>query len=134
MFWSLLQKLGGKGITFLVMILLARMLTPEDFGLIGLLMVFIQVSQVLIEGGFNLALIQKKDTDEEDYSSVFYINLIASLFLYTLLFVSAPYIAEFYDQHILLKLIRSFSIVFIINAFSYVQEARLTKEVRFKTL
>jgi len=134
MFWSLLQKLGGKGITFLVMILLARMLTPEDFGLIGLLMVFIQVSQVLIEGGFNLALIQKKDTDEEDYSSVFYINLGVSVFLYLILFFAAPYIADFYHQHSLIILIRAFSLVFIINAFSYVQEARLTKEVKFKTL
>lgn len=134
MFWSFLQKVGGKGISFAIMILLARLLTPKDFGLIGLMMIFVQVSQVLIEGGFNLALIQKKDTDEEDYSSVFYINLIASLFLYTLLFIAAPYIADFYDQPILVKLVRSFSIVFIINAFSYVQEARLTKEVRFKTL
>jgi O-antigen/teichoic acid export membrane protein len=134
MFWSFLQKVGGKGISFAIMIVLARLLTPKDFGLVGLMMIFIQISQVLIEGGFNLALIQKKDTDEEDYSSVFYINLILSIFLYIILFIAAPYISDFYEQPILIQLIRSFSIVFIINAFSYVQEARLTKEVRFKTL
>lgn len=134
MFWSLIQKVGGKGISFLIMILLARLLTPKDFGLIGLVMVFIQVSQVVIEGGFNLALIQKKDTDEEDYSSVFYINLAVSIFLYLVLFTAAPYIADFYHQHSLINLTRAFSFVFIINAFSYVQEARLTKEVKFKTL
>jgi len=134
MFWSFLQKVGGKGISFVITILLARLLTPKDFGLIGLLMVFIQVSQVMIEGGFNLALIQKKETDEEDYSSVFYINLIVSILFYIILFFAAPYVAAFYHQPVLINLTRAFSIVFIINAFSYVQEARLTKEVRFKTL
>lgn len=134
MFWSLLQNIGNKGIQFVVMLILARLLTPEAFGLIGMLMIFIQVSQTLVQAGFSQALIQKKDTDEEDYSSVFWINLVISIALYLILYVSAPLIAHFYDQPQLTNLARGFAFVFIINAFSYVQDARLTKQMRFKTL
>lgn len=126
--------MGNRGINFIVMIVLARLLTPKIFGLIGMLLIFIQVSQVLVIGGFNQALIQKKNTDEEDYSSVFWINLVVSVLIYIVLFFSAPLISYFYQQPILTKLLRAFSLVFVINAFSYVQEARLQKEMRFKTL
>lgn len=115
-------------------IALARILTPKDFGLIGMLMIFIQISQAAVDGGFNLALIQKKDTDEEDYSSVFYINLVISITLYLVLFFTAPLIADFYHQPVLTSLTRVLTFVFVLNAFSFVQEARLTKEIRFKTL
>jgi O-antigen/teichoic acid export membrane protein len=134
MVWSLLQKAGSRGIAFVVLILLARLLTPRDFGLIGMLMIFIQISQTIVDGGFNLALIQKKDTDEEDYSSVFYINLVVSSVLYLIIFFGAPFIADFYNQAELTVLTRVLATVFIINAFSYVQEARLTKEMHFKKL
>lgn len=134
MFWSLLQNVGGKSIMFIVMIILARLLTPEIFGLIGMLMIFVQVSQALVVGGFNQALIQKKDTDEEDYSSVFWINLSVSILIYGILFFAAPLIANFYDQPTLIELTRVLSLVFVINAFSYVQEARLSKKMQFKTL
>lgn len=134
MFWSLLQQVGGKGISFIVVIILARLLTPEIFGLIGMLMIFIQLSQVLVRAGFNQALIQKKEVDEEDYSSVFWINLVVSLLIYGILYISAPFIAEFYDQPILVKLTRVLTLIFVINAFSYVQQARLQKEMQFKTL
>jgi O-antigen/teichoic acid export membrane protein len=134
MFWSLLQNVGGRGVTFIVTIILARLLTPEAFGLIGMLMVFIQVSQTLIVSGFNQALIQKKDSDEEDYSTVFWINLTVSMGLYILLFITAPLIACFYKQPILIELTRALCIVFVINSFSYVQETRLMKKMQFKTL
>jgi len=133
-FWSLLQNVGSRGVTFVVMIVLARLLTPEIFGLIGMLMIFIQLSQILVQAGFNQALIQKKEIDEEDYSSVFWINLGVSLLIYGILFAGAPWISIFYEQPVLTKLTRVLSLVFIINAFSYVQEARLTREMRFKTL
>ena len=133
-FWSFIQKIGSRGISFAIMILLARLLTPADFGLIGMLMIFIEISQAIVDGGFNLALIQKKDTDEQDYSSVFYINLAASFGLYFILFFFAPLIAEFYSQPLLVDLVRVLSFVFVINAFSFVQEARLTKEIEFKKL
>ncbi len=134
LFWSFLQKIGSSGISFVVMILLARLLAPVDFGLIGMLMIFIQISQAVVDGGFNLALIQKKETDEEDYSSVFFINLAVSFVLYFILFFTAPFIADFYSQPLLIELVRVLSLVFIFNAFSFVQEAKLTKEIKFKTL
>ena len=134
MFWSFLQRFGTKGISLLTMILLARILTPKDFGLIAMIMIILQISQAVIDGGFNLALIQKKDADDDDYSSVFYINLIGSFILYVLVFFTADLISYFFDQPLLTKLIRVLSLVFIVNAFSFVQETKLTKEIKFKTL
>src|SRR5699024_9785669 len=91
-------------------------------------------SQVLIRAGFNQALIQKKDPDEEDYSSVFWLNLAVSILIYGILYFSAPFIAKFYQQPILIRPTRVLSLIFIINAFSYIQQARLQKEMQFKTL
>lgn len=133
-FWSFLQTVGSGGIQFIATLILARILTPGDFGLIGMLTIFITVSQTLVSAGFNQALIQKKETDEEDYSSVFYINLVISICLYGILFFTAPLIADFYHQPILISLTRVLALIFIINAFSYVQQVRLIKEMRFKTL
>jgi O-antigen/teichoic acid export membrane protein len=133
-FWASIQKIGSRGISLIVTIILARILAPSDFGLIGMLTVFIAISQTLVNAGFSQALIQKKNADEEDYSSVFYINLVASIFLYGILFFSASLIADFYHQPVLVDLTRILALIFIINAFSYVQETRLTKEIRFKTL
>lgn len=133
-FWSFLQNVGSQGISIITIIVLARILTPRDFGLIGMLTIFIAISQALVQAGFNQALIQKKDTDEEDYSSVFYINLVASVLLYGILYFSAPLIANFYEQPILIEMTRVLSLIFVINAFSYVQEAKLRKEMRFKSL
>jgi O-antigen/teichoic acid export membrane protein len=113
---------------------LARALTPEAFGLMGMLAVFIAVSQSLTDSGFGQALIQKKETDEVDYSSVFFMNLVVSAAIYGLLFVGAPLIASFYGEAILIDLIRVLGLKFIIAAFSMVQIAKLTKEVKFKKL
>ncbi|MDQ0476439.1 lipopolysaccharide biosynthesis protein [Chryseobacterium sp. MDT2-18] len=134
MFWSLLQSVGGRFISFGVMLLLARLLTPESFGLISLLTIFIQLSQALIVAGFNQALIQKKDTSDEDFSSVFWLNLLLSSLIYVILFLAAPLISEFYRQPLLTNLTRVLSLVFIINSFSYVQETRLVKNFLFKKI
>jgi O-antigen/teichoic acid export membrane protein len=133
-FWSFLQQFGGRGISVLTTIFLARILTPKDFGLMGMLAIFIAISQRLISGGFSTALVQKKDADEEDFSSVFYINLAISVLIYVILFFGAPLISDFYHQPILTPMSRVLSLVFIINAFSYVQSARLRKAMQFKTL
>lgn len=133
-FWTFLQKIGSKIITIITTIILARLLTPQDFGLIGMLTVFIALSETLVGAGFSQALIQKKNTDDEDFSAVFIINLIVSTVLYFILFFGAPYIASFYNQPILVDMTRVLSLIFVINAFSYVQKAKLTKELRFKTL
>lgn len=133
-FWSFLQKIGSRGIEFGVTILLARLLTPADFGLIGMMAIFIAISQTLVQAGFSQALIQKKNTDEEDYSSVFYINLVVSLTLYIILYFCAPLISDFYDQPKLTNLTRVLGLVFVINSFGYVQETRLKKSLDFKKL
>lgn len=132
--WALLQRVGGRGISLIATIILARILTPKAFGLIGMLAIFIQLSQTIIQAGFREALIQKKEPDEEDYSSVFYINLVVGIIFYSILYFSAPLIADFYHQPILINLTRVLALIFVINAFSYVQEAKLAKEMRFKTL
>lgn len=133
-FWSFLQKIGSRGISFIVTLILARVLTPADFGLIGMMLIFIQISQTVVSGGFKQALIQKTDTDEGDYSSVFYINLIVGAGFYLLLYFGAPFIANFYSQPKLGLLIRVFALLFVINAFGFVQEARLTKDMDFRAL
>lgn len=133
-FWSMVQKMGSKGILFVATIVLARLLTPEQFGLIGMLSIFIQLSYLLVTGGLDQALIQKKETDNEDYSSAFWINLAVSILLYIALFFAAPFVADFYQQPILTNLTRVLSLVFVINAFSVVQEARLMKQMQFKKL
>ena len=134
MFWSLLQSVGGRFISFGVMLLLARLLTPESFGLISMLTIFIQLSQALIVAGFNQALIQKKEATDEDFSSVFWLNLVLSIIIYIILYLLAPLIAHFYEQPLLINLTRVLSLVFIINSFSYVQETRLVKKFLFKKI
>lgn len=133
-FWSFIQQGGAQGIQFVVIIVLARVLTPEDFGLIAMLAIFLELSQILITTGFGEALIQKKNTDADDFSAIFYINLVASLTLYIILFFSAPLIADFYAQPALINLTRVLTLVLIINAFSFVQEKRLVKMMKFKVL
>ena len=133
-FWAFLERFGAQALQMVIFIVLARILAPEAFGLIGMLAVFIAVSQSITDSGFGQALIQKKDTDEIDYSSVFYINLLVSGFIYLLLYLSAPYIASFYSQPELTALVRVLGLRFIISAFSMVQITKLTKEVRFKKL
>src|SRR5690554_5913175 len=118
-FWSFLEKVGGNGIQFIVLIILARLLTPEMFGLLGMIVIFIELSRVIVESGFVQALIQKKDADEEHFSSVFWLNLAMSVTIYLILYVCAPFISVFFKQDILTNLIRVYGLVFIINAFAY---------------
>ena len=101
MFWSFLQKFGTMTISFVSNIVLARLLTPEDYGCIGMLMIFITLANTFIDGGLGSALIQKKEPTEEDYSTIFYWNLIISIILYIFLYISASLIAQFYDLPLL---------------------------------
>lgn len=133
MLWSFMIQGGTQIINFVVTIILARLLLPEQFGLIGMIAVFIAISRALIDGGFVSSLIRTKDADNLDYSTVFFVNLGSAVILYGLLFFSAPFIAAFYEQDILVNLIRVISLVLIINAFSLVQSTKLNKELQFKT-
>src|ERR1035437_10370404 len=96
--WRFMESSGTQGIQFVVSIILARLLLPKDFGIIGLITVYIQIANVFIQSGFGTALIQKKEVDDEDYSSVFYLSLIISAVFYLVLYFTAPLIARFYSE------------------------------------
>ena len=132
-FWSGLERFSVQGVTFLVQLVLARLLTPNEYGLIGMLVVFLQIGQVFIDSGFANALIQKKECTPADFATVFYYNLLLSLAIYAILFFTAPFIASFYDQDILIPLLRLLSLTLIINALAIVQKTILIKRVDFRT-
>ena len=130
MFWSFLQKFGTMTISFVSNIVLARLLTPEDYGCIGMLMIFITLANTFIDGGLGSALIQKKEPTEEDYSTIFYWNLIISIILYIFLYISASLIAQFYDLPLLSSILKIQGIVLIINSLSIIQFNRLKKQLK----
>ena len=107
--WTAVQKYSKMAISFISGITLARLLTPDDYGAIGMLVIFMSLAEVFIDAGFGSALIQKKEPTQTDYSTVFYFNLVMSLILYLVLFCCAPIIAEFYRMPILCKVL-SFSL------------------------
>ncbi|MVO07728.1 oligosaccharide flippase family protein [Flavobacterium sp. TP390] len=131
--WSFLQLSSNQIISFSVNIVLARLLMPKDFGLIAMLSVFIGIGNALINSGLSSSLIRSEEIDEEDYTTVFYFNLLGSFMIYSLFFIAAPYIAKFYEQDLLITIIRVYGLTFIINAFSTIQTTRLTKLMDFKT-
>ena len=131
--WSGVERFSTQFVHFLVTIILARMLTPDDFGLIGMLLVFIAVSQSLIDSGFSLALIRKQNRNDLDNSTVFYFNVVTSLFVYLLLYAIAPWVASFFNEPQLTVLMRVLCVIVIINSFSVIQRALYTATVNFKT-
>ena len=133
MFWSFSEIVSLQGINFVVQIFLARLLMPEDFGLIGMITIFIAVSQSLIDSGFTSAIIREKNITNTDYSTVFYFNLVVSVVIYFILFFSSPLISNFYNEPRLVSIIRILSVVIIINAFGLIQRTILTREIDFKT-
>ncbi|MBD5338813.1 MAG: lipopolysaccharide biosynthesis protein [Bacteroides sp.] len=134
MLWVGLQRFGTVIISFLSNIVLARLLTPADFGYIGMLMVFIAVSTSFVDGGFGSALIQKSKPTQEDYSTVFYWNIFLSIVLYTILYFCAPLIADFYKMDILTKILRVEGVILIINALTIIQFNKLRKTMQFKKI
>lgn len=132
MVWTFAQQFGNQLVGFGISLVLARILMPEEFGLIGMIAVFISVGQTLVQSGLTQSLIRTTDITNADYSTVFYYNLFASIFIYAVVYIGAPYISAFYDQPILTNLTRLYCLVFIINGFSSVQNARFTREMNFK--
>src|SRR5699024_2002672 len=120
-------------INFGVQIILARLLMPDDFGLIAMIIVFISIGQRLMDGGMTTSLIRTKNPDQLDYSTVFVTNFIVSIVIYLLIFVAAPFIASFYDQEVLKNILRVYALTFVIRSFVAVHVAKLTKEMNFKT-
>ncbi|MDO6390226.1 lipopolysaccharide biosynthesis protein [Pontibacter sp. BT731] len=132
LFWTFSQQFGVQFINFFVSVLLARSLMPAEFGLIGMLSIFIGIGSSLIDSGLTSSLIRTPQPDERDYSTVFFINLVSSIIIYIILFFSSPYIAAFYEQPILESIVQIYTLSFIINAFASVQRTKLTKEMNFK--
>lgn len=132
-FWTFSQQFGLQIITFCVSIVMARLLLPEEFGLIGMITVFMAVGQSLMDSGLTQSLIRTNDPDQSDYSTVFFFNLGGSIVVYGILFLAAPYIALFYNQEILKDILPVYCLSFIITAFSAIQLTRLTKKMDFKT-
>jgi O-antigen/teichoic acid export membrane protein len=132
-FWTGLQQFGRQGIAFITSIILARILSPYEFGLIAMIGIFIALGDSLIKSGLTNSLIRTENINEDDYSTVFIFNMVGSVVIYLILFVLAPLIAKFYRQIELIEIIRWYSLVFIINALSAVQLTRLTKIMDFKT-
>lgn len=131
--WSAVDNIAGHLVTFVVSVVLARILSPEHYGLIGIIAIFTEVCQTLINAGFTTALIRKKDATDDDYNTVFIVNLAMSLMLYAVIFLCAPLIADFFYNEELVDLTRVSSLSMIIGALTLVQQTRLTKRIDFKS-
>ena len=134
MMWTSIQKFAGIGISFISGIILARLLTPYDYGCIGMLSIFMVLAEAFIDGGFGSALIQKKNPTQEDYSTIFWWNLGMAVLMYAVLFVSAPAISRFYSIPLLCDVLRVQGLVLFIYAFNVVQRNQLRKQMNFKVL
>lgn len=131
--WNAIGRFSTQGVNFILQIILARLLSPSDYGIIAMMAIFLQVAAVFINSGFGKALIQKQDCKENDYSTVFYYNLAVSIGIYIILFAISPLVARFYDIPILTDVMRVASLVVIINALSIVQIIKLEKSIDFKS-
>lgn len=131
--WSSVERFSVQGIQFLVMIVMARLLTPKDYGLVGMVAIFIAVAQSLVDSGFSQALIRKQNRTETDNSTVFYFNIFVGILLYLVLFAIAPLVADFYDSPELTALMRVICLSVVFNSFVVVQRALLTVNIDFKT-
>lgn len=129
-----MQRFGVMIISFCANLVLARLLTPDDYGVIGMLLIFISVSNTFIDGGFGTALIQKKEPTQEDYSTIFFWNIFISVILTGILYISSPLISEFYRLPLLSDVLKVMGTVLVINAFSVVQTNILQKKFEFKKL
>lgn len=131
-FWRFAERCGAQAVTFVVSIVLARILTPEDYGKIALITVFTTIMQVFVDSGLGTALIQKKDADDLDFSSVFYFNLIVCLALYEVMFIASPYIANFYGDTSLISIIRVISLTIVISGLKGIQQSYVSRNMLFK--
>ncbi|WP_313803778.1 lipopolysaccharide biosynthesis protein [Flavobacterium sp.] len=132
--WTFLDTVFTKGITLFASVVLARTLGPEDFGIIGMITIFIAIGTTLTDSGLASSLIRSQEADEKDYSTVFFTNVGISLVIYLILFLSAPFIAKFYNQEILVSVVRVYGLSFVVSALSAVQLAIHTKNMQFKKL
>lgn len=131
--WKLLERIIAQAVSLIVSIVLARLLTPEDYSVVSIVTIFFTFSDVLITGGLNTALIQKTNADKEDYSTAFWLSMIMSIFLYFVMFFCAPYISKIYDREILIPVIRVMAIILPINAAKSIVCANISSSLNFKS-
>lgn len=134
MIWSAVQRFGTMALSFVSNLVLARLLSPEDFGAIGMLAIFIALSTNFIDGGFGAALIQKSNPTQRDYSTIFYWNISLAIILYVVIWFCSPLIASFYEIEVLKNLLRLQALILIVNALGVVQRTRLRKRLEFKKI
>lgn len=132
--WSAIERFSTQGVQFLFGILLARLLTPDDYGMIAMLTIFMAVSQTFIDSGFGNALIRKPDRNEADKATVFFFNIFTAAACYGIIFLAAPFIAQFYNMPLLTDILRVLALNLIIQAFGSIQRLNLTIDLNFKTL
>ena len=130
--WSSINSFSNHGVEFLLMLFMARLLGPKEYGLIGLTTIFMAIASTFVDSGFSTALIRKKDCTNDDYSTVFIFNLFVSALCYVIIFFIAPYVSVFYNEPILCPILRVLGLLLITHAFNAVQNALLTKNIDFK--
>jgi len=132
--WSFADSFVNKAIQFIVGIILARLLSPEEFGLIGMITVFISLSEIIIDSGLSQSLIRKKVCTQIDYNTMFYINITLGILMFAILFLVSPHIAIFYKKPELETILKTMSIVLVINSIGLVEQTQLIREINFKVI
>ena len=132
--WKLLERFSSQAISLIVTIILARKLLPSEFGIIAIILVFIELANVIIDGGLNTALIQKKNADNVDFSTILYFSLLLSGILFLILYLTAPLIGHFYDNDLLTPVMRVVGITLFLNTFNAIQRAYIAKHMLFNRL
>lgn len=132
-FWSAIDRFSSQGISFLISIVIARLLTPHDYGLVAMVGIFISIAQAFIDSGLSSAIVRKKDRTTVDLSTAFYANIIIGVLCYAILYLAAPYIARFYQEDELCSIVRIMGIIFFLFSFSNIQQAVLSINIDFKT-
>ena len=130
--WKLAERLSSQGVTFVLSIILARLLMPSQYGVVAMINIFIVIANVFVTAGFSSSLIQKKDADDLDFSTIFYCTLTMGVLMYIIMFISAPFIADFYKMPELCLLTRVFSLSLIINSYQTIQNAFVARQMIFK--
>ena len=131
--WSGIDNVVQMGVSFIVGIILARLLMPDDYGLLGIILIFTSICTALMNAGFTTALIRKNDANEDDYNTAFVVNIALSLVFYVVIYTCSPLVADFFKRQELVSLVRVTSLGIIIGALSMIQQTRLTKRVDFKS-
>ena len=132
--WSAIEKFGLQGMQFVLGVIMARLLLPSDYGTVGLIAIFIAISTTFVDSGFSNALIRKQDRTETDFSTIFYFNICVASACYFILFLAAPFIADFFKIPLLKSIIRIQSVTLIISALMQIHVSKLTIELNFKAL